>query len=88
MEIITKNKKRRKKIVLKEETLRNLLIKRARGYSYSSLAQIFNLGFRQQVFKIIKEHRNDPEFKEIYQEIDATWAFLNRDIKNIVNHQK
>ena len=67
-----------KKLELKQDTIRSILEKRARGWSYASIAKQFHIGSREMVRLIIERNRKKPEFKELSEEIDKTWAFLKR----------
>jgi len=62
----------------KEEKIRNILGYRVRGYSLSAIARIFKYKSREAIRLIIERYRNEPAFKDLYAEVDKTWAFLNR----------
>lgn len=73
-------KKRRPNLILKLDTLKNILKYRARGYTMESIAKIFDLGSRQEIYKIIKDNKNNPEVINLYKEIEKTQKFLRRDL--------
>lgn len=75
-----KKVKKRVIIKLKPETIENILKHRIKAITLESIAQIYGLGSRQKVHQVIEEHRNEPRFKKLYEEIDKTFAYLNRDI--------
>jgi predicted acetyltransferase len=74
-------KKRRPNLTLKMDTLKNILKYRARGYTMDAIAKIFDLGSRQEIYKIIRENKNNPEVSYLYREIEITKIFLKRDFK-------
>jgi len=65
---------------LKKSTIKSILEKRARGWSYSAIANQFHLKSREVVRLIIEKNKKNPEFKHLYEEIEKTWAFLNRKL--------
>ena len=69
-----------KKLELKQDTIRSILKKRARGYSYAAIANQFHIKSREMVRLIIERNREKPEFKELYEQIDKTWQFLKRKL--------
>ncbi len=69
-----------KKIRLKSTTIENILKHRIKGYTLDAIAKIYNLESRQIVHKLINKYRNEPKFQKLYEEIDKTFAYLNRDI--------
>jgi len=68
------------KIEIKPETIENILKHRIKGYTLEAIAPIYHLKSRQMVHKIIEKNRNEPMFKKLYEEMDATFKFLNRKI--------
>lgn len=68
------------KIVIEPKTLKEILKYRIKGYTLESIAPIFHIKSRQMVHKIIEENRNEPEYKKLYEEIDKTFLYLNREI--------
>ena len=75
-----KRKTRKAKIILTPEVVENMLRYRARGYSFQAIANIFKLDSRQEVSKLINDHKNEPKFAKLYEAIEETLAFLNRKI--------
>ena len=62
-----------KALKLKDSTIRSILEKRARGWSYSAIAQQFHLNSREVVRLIIERNKKRPEFQDLYTEIEKTW---------------
>ena len=63
---------------LRKSTIRSIIEKRARGWSYSSIAKQFHLHSREMVRLILERNKKNPEFQKLYEEIDRTFKFLSR----------
>lgn len=68
-----------KALKLKKETIKSILEKRARGYSLAAIAHQFHFNSREMVRLLIERSKDDPEFKELHEEIEKTWHFLKRE---------
>lgn len=64
-----------------KKTIKSILIKRARGWSLSSLARIFHLKSREMVKRVIYRSKKNPEFRKLHEEIERTQKFLQRKLE-------
>jgi len=73
-------KKRRPDFHLRPDMIRNILRYRAKGFTLQAIAGKFALGSKQKTHKVIKENANNPEFADLYKEIEKTRTFLDRPL--------
>jgi len=62
-----------------EKRIEKILIYRARGFSYHSIAKIFKLT-TEGVRQIVMKSREYPQFNKLNIEIENTQKFLNRKL--------
>ena len=65
---------------LSDKTIKKILEFRARGKSYSAIAGIFKIRSREMVRLIINASKTKPQFKKLNEEVEKSWAYLNREL--------
>jgi len=63
-----------------KKTIKKILKYRIRNFSLNAIGRIFHLS-RQRIHQIINANKNNPEFKELYDQIEISQEFLKRKIK-------
>jgi len=63
-----------------KKRLETILRYRIKGYTLQTIGKILHLT-KARIGKIIEDNKNNPEFRNLYIEVDKTKAFLNRKIK-------
>ena len=59
--------------------IKRILRYRIKGYSLKTIGDILHLT-KERIRQIVEKHKNEPEFKKMYIEIEKTIKFLNRNI--------
>ena len=70
-----------RRLELDKKIIRSILIKRARGWTLSSLAQVFHLKSREMAKRVIERSKKNPEFRKLHKEIERTQKFLKRKLE-------
>lgn len=63
-----------------KQKIERILRYRIKGYSLKTIGDILHLT-KERIRQIINEHKDEPEFKTMYEEIEKTIKFLNRNIE-------
>lgn len=63
-----------------KKKIETILKYRIKGYTLKTIGDILHLS-RARIGKIVQANKDDPEFKNLYIEVDKTKNFLGRKIK-------
>jgi len=60
--------------------IRTILKYRIKGYSLKTIGDILHLT-KEGIRQIIDKNKNEPDLKKLYEEVEKTEKFLNRNIE-------
>ena len=69
-----------KQKTMSENKIRTILKYRIKGYSLKTVGDILHLT-KEGVRQIIEKNKNEPKLKKLYEEVEKTNKFLNRNIE-------